>query len=175
MLEKGFTLVELVVVITIIGLLATVGVASYGNVIASSRYTKIIGDMEAIQKAAEMYYIKNSIYPVDRAPEQLVVTWDPPSGFIVPKYLEAWPKPPCEGWRYDWDNWIRNTPHNSVNAVISNVSTEQIVRVTLKNASNGNAYMYCIYDANKTVVVPCTETGEAITDIKNLVDKKIKC
>ncbi len=175
MLQRGFTLVELVVVITIIGIVATAGVASYGNVIASSRYTKIMGDMEAIQKAAELYDVKYSIFPYDRGPELITVAWDPPSGFLVPKYMESWPKPPCAGWRYDWDNWIRNTPHSVTNAVISNGNPEQIVRVTVKNASNTNAYMYCIFDANKTVVAPCTETGEVITDIKNLADKKIKC
>ncbi len=61
----GFTIVELVVVITIIGLLATVGVASYSNVLKSSRDSRRIDDFKQLVDAMELYNLKYNAYPGD--------------------------------------------------------------------------------------------------------------
>ncbi len=49
-LKLGFTLVELIVVIAIIGILATIGVSSYQNILNKSKQTKINSDLDDLKK-----------------------------------------------------------------------------------------------------------------------------
>ncbi|MBP9690880.1 type II secretion system protein [Candidatus Woesebacteria bacterium] len=53
-LNTGFTLVELIVVIAIIGLLATIGVSSYNNILKESKYTKTRTEITEIVKMVKL-------------------------------------------------------------------------------------------------------------------------
>lgn len=59
----GFTLIELIVVITILGLLVTLGASSYQNVVVSSRDTKRKADLKEIKTALDRYYATNGRFP----------------------------------------------------------------------------------------------------------------
>jgi len=61
--KKGFTLVELLVVISIIGLLSTIAIVSLGSARAKSRDTKRIADMKQLSTALEQYYSDQGGYP----------------------------------------------------------------------------------------------------------------
>ncbi len=67
MSQRGFTLVELLVVLTIIALLASVIFASIGYIQKKSRDTKRIEDIQSIRKALEMYNTGHNRYPVSGA------------------------------------------------------------------------------------------------------------
>ena len=62
--RKGFTLVELVVVIAIIGILAGIAVPRFLDATASARGAKIVADMRTIQAAEVIYYAKYAKYPL---------------------------------------------------------------------------------------------------------------
>jgi len=63
--KKGFTLLELLVVIAIIGLFAAITVILLSNSRMKSRDAKRIRDLNAIQKALELYYNANNKYPMN--------------------------------------------------------------------------------------------------------------
>lgn len=61
--QKGFTLLELLVVIGIIGLLASILVVNLTSARRRARDTKRVADIRNLQTASEDYYGKNGKYP----------------------------------------------------------------------------------------------------------------
>ena len=57
--NKGFTLVELLIVIVIIGILAAISIVSYNGVIGKARDSQRVQDMNTIKKALMMYDTEN--------------------------------------------------------------------------------------------------------------------
>ena len=60
--KKGFTLVELVVVIAILGILAGIAIPRFMDATASARGAKIVADMRTLESASTMYYVKKGTY-----------------------------------------------------------------------------------------------------------------
>ena len=60
---SGFTIVELLIVIVVIGILAAIVIVAYNGVQARARDSKRVTDMAAIQKALALYKIDNGVYP----------------------------------------------------------------------------------------------------------------
>lgn len=63
--QQGFTLLEILIVIAIIGILVSIGVASYSTAQAKARDSRRRSDMKAAQAAVEQYYADstNASYP----------------------------------------------------------------------------------------------------------------
>jgi prepilin-type N-terminal cleavage/methylation domain-containing protein len=85
--KRGFTLVELIVVITIIAVLTAVGVISYGGITKKSRDSRRMTDLGKYQLALEMARQVGSTYPVNLpalVPLYLPggVLSDPKTGFL---------------------------------------------------------------------------------------------
>jgi len=60
---KGFTLIEMLIVITIIALLASLILVGMGGARAKARDARRIADLRSVQNALELYYSNNSVYP----------------------------------------------------------------------------------------------------------------
>lgn len=62
-LQTGFSLVELLITISIIAVLVAMGIASYATLNKQSRDAKRKSDLEQIRAALEMYRADNGSYP----------------------------------------------------------------------------------------------------------------
>jgi len=63
---KGFTLIELMIVVAIIGILAAIGIPRFANLLEKSREGATKGNLNAIRSAISIYYSeKEGIWPQD--------------------------------------------------------------------------------------------------------------
>jgi len=65
-LDKGFTLIELMIVITIVAILAAIAYPSYQNYILKSRRTDAAGNLLELGQYLERYFTENGRYDQDR-------------------------------------------------------------------------------------------------------------
>ncbi len=61
----GFTLLELLVVMTIIAILAAIGLSNYTRSLSRGRDARRRSDLKTIQNALEQYYLAKGVYPGD--------------------------------------------------------------------------------------------------------------
>jgi len=87
--QKGFTLVELLVVVVILGILATLAVQTIGDKSANARANKELADIRTIQSAVELYFLDKNVYPGEVSE-------------LVDDYLRAVPTHP-DGSSYEID------------------------------------------------------------------------
>ena len=60
---KGFTIVELLIVIAVIGILASIGVTTYNDVQNRAKDVRTDSSMSEISDMLELYYLANKSYP----------------------------------------------------------------------------------------------------------------
>lgn len=96
-MKKGFTILELLIVISIISILVSFGSSIYFSAQRSSRDAKRKADLEQIRSALEMYRSENNQYPVSLSINDSCSTGD----FFT--YLVPIPEDPrCQIYRYSY-------------------------------------------------------------------------
>lgn len=94
MKSRGFTLIEILVTVTIIAVLTAVGVVSYGSVNKNSRDAKRKSDIEQIRQALEMYKADMGYYPPCGGYCQAISL---ASALVTRGYMSAIPTDPLAG------------------------------------------------------------------------------
>jgi general secretion pathway protein G len=96
--QDGFTLIEIMVVILILGLLATIVVQSLRGAADKAKHVKAQADLAEIKTALDRYYLDNGYYPTtDQGLNALV---SPPTNGRMPAnyenggYIERLPRDP---------------------------------------------------------------------------------
>jgi len=68
--QRGFTLVELLVVIVILGILATLAVQTIGDKTDDAKKGKAKADIRTMMSALELYKLDEGKYPISAEPEK---------------------------------------------------------------------------------------------------------
>lgn len=89
--QKGFTLVELMIVVAIIGVLAAVAIPKFADMLEKSREGATKGNLSAIKSAVSNYYAdQQGVYPNTLDTATSVVGGVPYTAF-VPNYIDLLP------------------------------------------------------------------------------------
>ena len=96
--QDGFTLIEIMVVILILGLLATIVVQSLRGAADKAKSTKAQADISELKTSLDRYYLDNGFYPTtDQGLQALVAVPSSgriPQGYPPGGYIERLPKDP---------------------------------------------------------------------------------
>jgi general secretion pathway protein G len=96
--QGGFTLIEILVVVVILGILASIIVPKIMKRPEEARRTKAVIDIKAIETALNLYRLDNGVYPSTEQGIEALVT--KPTTGVIPKdwkeggYLDKVPKDP---------------------------------------------------------------------------------
>ena len=80
--KKGFTLIELIFAVIIVGVLASLAIPRFSDTIEKSRTAEAINILETLRNAQEAYKLEKGIYTA--TPDELDVTIPASQNFEVP-------------------------------------------------------------------------------------------
>lgn len=122
---QGFTLVEIMVVVVIIGLLAALAIPAFQRVRQASENSRIVNDIRIFAQAFEIYNTQNGSWPANVGPGVI------PAGMAGDFKADVWQKVTAIGGRWNWDKDL-----NGITASISisnfTCSDAQLVAIDAK-------------------------------------------
>ena len=89
--QKGFTIVELLIVIVIIAILAAITIVAYNGIQQRARDAQRASSVSQIKKAVEMYKIDNGSYPQACSADNAGCAITLLTPYLVPKYINSLP------------------------------------------------------------------------------------
>ncbi len=99
--KNGFSLIELLLVVSIIALLATISIVSVNSLRVKARDTRRLADIKQLQANLQMYYMDHHFYPAGQLASSTVLAdngfSNNPTGNIYLRPLPTNPTPASDG------------------------------------------------------------------------------
>lgn len=140
--KKGFTLIEILIVIVIIGILATLSVVALGTIRAKARDAQRLGDMKQIGTVLEAYRMDESGYPTMITSGNSLI--GPTSGLT---YMKKIPSDPLPGQSYVYTA-IGLAPYSNYSIAYTLEKGVNDVSAGAKTAVPGNSTYSCTADCS---------------------------
>ena len=96
--HRGFTILELMVALTIIGVILAVGIPTYSNIVRQARASQAVAGMETLRAAAYLYFGDHAEWP-----DEVQAGAIPPG---LKPYLPEGIELMSPWYSIDWDNWM---------------------------------------------------------------------
>src|SRR5688572_4676408 len=116
--SAGFTLLELAVVVTILGLITAIALPAYARIQRNARFGVLINDYRVLTSAFQQYSAVNAAWPAYSSTQGAF-----PQG--MEEYLRTtnWDQPTVFGGRYNWDQGVTHNGRK-IKAAIAIYATE---------------------------------------------------
>lgn len=111
-MSRGFSLIELLVVITIIAVLSTVGLIAYSSVAKQGRDSKRQSDLRSIQSALEQYFADQLYYPSTAGMDALLNSGGPFTNGGSKVWMNSVPQDPQGTNRYRYESFPPSCTNN---------------------------------------------------------------
>lgn len=100
--QNGFTIVELLIVIVVIGILAAITIVAFNGVQQRGRDAQRKSDINSIAKALEVYYLDKGYFPAAGGSTAINASWSTTADsswqalkdLVVPAYVSSFPSDP---------------------------------------------------------------------------------
>ncbi len=147
-------MIELLVIVSIIGLLASVVLASLNSARSKARDAKRISDLKQIQTALELYYSTNGSYPNVSICESALIsgfpTWNACWATLLSGYI-AMPLDPLNSTStYNWYSYQYGTQRNGCsNLAPGGAAGKYVLTARLENSATANSSYCSTYFSNQ--------------------------
>lgn len=119
--QSGFTIVELLIVIVVIGILAAITIVAYNGIQDRATYTKRYAAISQVNKALKLYFAENDKYPTTGT---YIFYCESPGTFLSAITTATIPPAPCADANAQYDTWAyRTTPNGKDYKLIYNRPT----------------------------------------------------
>ena len=114
MRRSGFTIIELLMTMTIVGLLSAVAVPKFTEMKRRATATQLLGDFGVMRHAAMTFYVDSGYFPRETPTGSLPANLDTylPAGFSMTK----------DEWTMDYENWTLTTGMRTATGVAIGIS-----------------------------------------------------
>lgn len=133
--QSGFTIVELLIVVVVVAILATITIVAFNGIQAKARDSERAAETRTVMQALEMYAADNGSYP-SVGTDNIGYSMTTLTATLVPKYISAIPTPPSGGSSADYQ-YVRGAASTMSYAIRVDYETKPRCHVGQKNSGIG--------------------------------------